>query len=129
MPEPLAGIGGVLGFAPAWYALGVVTDEFLARARARWEAGEDPNTEHYRWWAFGEFLAARRPLPPDLAAALYALGEADPEPGMGGAMMAAIVHLPECPPAVLDTAAASGRVHLVRAVARRRADPGATAER
>lgn len=129
MLELPADVGKVLGFTPAWYALGVVTDEFLVRAWARWEAGEDPNTEHYRWWAFGEFLAARRPLLPDLAAALYELGAADPDSGMGGSMMAAIVHLPECPPAVLDAAAASGQRHLVRAVARHRPERHAVVDR
>ncbi|MCI0457521.1 MAG: hypothetical protein L0Z62_11170 [Gemmataceae bacterium] len=115
-----AEFGSRLGFTPAWYSLGVVDQAFLERARAEWDKGEDANTEHYRWWAFREFVAARRPLSPDLAAALYELGAADADAGMGGSMMSAIVYLPECPQAVLDAAAASGARHLVRAVERRR---------
>jgi hypothetical protein len=113
----------MLGFTPMWFALGVVDDIVLTRHRAEWDKGQDDNTEHYRYWAFREFLAVRRPLAPDLAAALFELGAADPDQGMGGAMMADIAHLPECPPAVLDAAVASGRKHLVRIVERRQARP------
>ncbi len=104
-----------------WFALGVVTPERLAVMRAEWERGEDPNPEHYRWRAFCDFVASRRPLAPDLAVALYALGERDPDQAMGGSMMDTIVRLPECPEAVLDAALASGRRHLMRLVERRRA--------
>lgn len=115
--------GEWLGFTPAWFDLGVVDQSFLEKARAKWDKGDDPNTEHYRWWAFREFLAARRPLPPNLAVALYELGAADADSGMGGSMMSAIVYLSECPQTVLDAAAASGKRHLVRAVECRRAAP------
>jgi hypothetical protein len=114
-------LGTLLGFTPAWYALGIVNESFLTRARAWWEKGEDDNTEHYRYWAFGEFVTARRPLPPELASALYELGAADADHGMGGAMMLDIVYLSECPRAILEAAVASGRRHLVRAVERLRA--------
>lgn len=113
-----------LGFTPAWYALGVVDDALLARQQAEWDKGEDHNTEHYRYGAFRAFLAAHRPLSPELAAALFELGAMDPDQMMGGAIMADIVHRPECPPAVLDAALASGRKHLARIVERRRAEPG-----
>ncbi|MBA4191753.1 MAG: hypothetical protein C0467_27550 [Planctomycetaceae bacterium] len=109
----------LLGFWPEWRALGVINDASLAEMRARWGTGDDPNPEHYRWGAFAAYLHANRPLPPGLAADLYALGEADPDEGAGGAMMAAVVWLAECPPEVLARAAATGRRHLVRAVERR----------
>jgi hypothetical protein len=118
-----ADFGALLGFTPAWYAVGVVDQSFLARARIEWDKGEDDNTEHYRYWAFREFVAARRPLSPELAVALYELGAADADQGMGGAMMVDVVYRPECPEVVLSAAAASGRRHLVRAVERRRAEP------
>ncbi len=121
MPDEAADFGALLGFTPAWYVLGVVDQPFLVRARAEWDKGEDVNTEHYRYWAFREFVAARRPLTAQLAAALYDLGAADANRGMGGAMMAGIVKLPECPETVLAAAAVSGHKHLVRAVERRRA--------
>lgn len=117
-----------LGFTPAWFALGVVDDAVLARQRAEWDRGEDDNTEHYRYRVFREFLAVHRPLAPELAAALYDLGAADPDQVMGGAIMADVVNLPECPPSVLVAAWASGRKHLVRIVGRRRAGPSAEAE-
>jgi hypothetical protein len=110
-----------LGFTAAWFALGVVDKALLDRQRAEWDRGEDHNTEHYRYAAFRAFLAAHRPLAPELAAALFELGAADPDWSMGGAMMADIVRLPECPSSVLDAALASGRKHLARIVQQRRA--------
>jgi hypothetical protein len=115
-------IGALLGFTPAWYALEIVDQAFLARARAEWDKGEDRNTEHYRYRAFREFLAAHRPLSSQLAVALYELGAADAEQGMGEAMMVDIVFQPGCPEVVLSAAAASGRRRLVRAAERRRAE-------
>jgi len=114
----------LLGFTPAWRALGVVDDVSLAVLRAEWDRGDDPHPEHYRWRAFSDFLHARRPLPPDLAADLYALGVADPNPGAGVAMMGAVVWLAECPPEVLAAAATSRRRHLERGVERRAAAGG-----
>ncbi|AHG92899.1 hypothetical protein J421_5364 (plasmid) [Gemmatirosa kalamazoonensis] len=107
-------------FGDAWFALGLVTPERLAALRAEWASGEDRSPEHYRWQAFVEFLAERRPLSAELAAALYELGARDPDAhGMGAAMRHRIVELPECPASVLAAAAASGERHLVRAVERR----------
>ena len=111
----------LLGFTTEWFALAIVNETVLEELRADWDKGEDPNTEHYRWRAFSEFLASHRPVNPDLAMAHCELGAADMDWGMGGAMMVAIVYLPECPAAVLSAAAASGRPHLLQAVARRRA--------
>ena len=113
----------LLGFTARWAELGLVDDALLARFREEWERGDDHSTEHYRYRAFGDFLAARRPLAPELAMALYELGDSDADHGMGGAMMAVVLHLPECPPDVLNRALASDRPHLVRA-ARQRARAG-----
>jgi hypothetical protein len=52
-----------------------------------------------------------------MACTLYELGAADPDHGMGGAMMNEIVRLPECPPDVIEAAANSGRKHLVKLAA------------
>ena len=119
----LAEFARQLGFTPGWLSLGVVDDAVLARLRVDWDRGEDPNTEHYRYRAFQDFLAAHRPLTQQLAEALFELGAADEDDGMGGAMMAEIVLLPECPPGVLDAAVASGRKHLIRLVERHRRGP------
>jgi hypothetical protein len=113
-------IGVILGFTPAWYALGIVDQAFLDRARTEWKKGEDDNPGHYRYWALLEFLNAHPPLSAELAMALYELGDADTDQLMGGAIMAAIVHSPECPQAVLAAASASGRRHVIKAVECRR---------
>ncbi|MGL4463326.1 MAG: hypothetical protein ACRC1K_14350 [Planctomycetia bacterium] len=109
-----------LGFTPAWFALGVVDAAVLAWLQMEWDEGQDGNAEHYRYRAFCDFLTAHRPLGAELAAALFELGAADPDRSMGGAIMADVSRLPECPAAVLDAAAASGRKHLIRIVERRR---------
>jgi hypothetical protein len=93
--------------------------DMFDRMMAEWEKGEDHNPEHYRYWAFREFLTGHRPLTPEQAKALFELGASDADEAMGGAMMADIVYLPECPAEVLDMAIASGRKHLVRIVERR----------
>lgn len=113
----------MLGFTSEWFALGVVDSTILTRQRVEWDKGEDDNTEHYRYGAFREFLAARRPLTPELAALLFELGKADPDWTMGGAIMADVVRLPECSRTVLDAALASGRKHLVQIAQRRMAEP------
>lgn len=112
----------MIGFTPPWFRLGVVNESLIARQRAEWGKGEDTNPEHYRYRAFREFLASQQQLTPDLAKALFDLGANDPDPTMGGSIMADIVRLPECPSGIIDAAAASGRQHLVRIVQRRVAD-------
>lgn len=124
MTDATAATAELLGFTPAWFALGIADDATLAEARTRWDTGADPNTEHYRYYAFRQFLARRRPLDAATALALYELGAADADRGMGSAIMADIVHQPECPDSVLALARASGMRHLVRAVERRRGPAG-----
>ena len=105
-------------FSEPWFALGIVTPARMATLMLEWERGEDPHPEHYRWRAFQEFLSERRPLPPDTALALYALGQSDPDRAMGESIMHEIVRLPECPDSVVAAAANSGVRHLVRAAAK-----------
>ena len=119
-PSDANEIGRLLGFTPEWYTLGIVDDALLDRLRADWDKGDDPNTEHYRYRAFVDFVLVHEPLSPDLAVALYELGSRDADPGMGGAMMVNIIYRPDCPKSVLEAAAASGQRHLVRSAVRRR---------
>ncbi|WP_406693641.1 hypothetical protein V5E97_21660 [Singulisphaera sp. Ch08] len=108
----------LLGFTDRWLTLGVVTRERVEALDWEFESSSDKNSEHYRYGAFRDYLAAHRPLPPAVAEALYSLGEEDLDRGMGGAMMSDIVWLPECPPTVRDRALASGERSLVTAVHR-----------
>ena len=110
----------MLGFSEPWFALGVATEETLALAKTAYEASDDDSGEHYRYGAFLRYLSQHRPLAPPIAEALYELGNADPDYAMGGSIMADIVDLPECPPAVIAKALASDRQHLVRKVKRNR---------
>jgi hypothetical protein len=113
------GCGQPFGFTDRWFELGLVSDELLDRSLAEWSRGEGCNPEHYRYGAFKEYLAAHRPLGTEICTALFELGAADPDIFMGGAIMADIVRLPECPRTVLDAAKASGLKHLIRIVEQR----------
>lgn len=113
-------IAKVLGYSENWFRPGVIDDLLLEQQRIEWETGLDTNPEHYRYSSFRRFLAGGRPLTADLAAALFSLGLKDHDLSMGGAIMADIVRLPECPQSVLDAAIGTGRKHLEKIVARRR---------
>ena len=112
-------IAKVLGYTEDWFLLGVIDDLLLEQQRIEWETGLDTNPEHYRYSSFRRFLAGRRPLTADLAAALFFLGSKDLDLAMGGTIMADIVRLPECPQSVLDAAIDTGRKHLAKIVERR----------
>lgn len=108
-----------LGYTGAWLVLGVVSASDIARDEQECSVGDDPYPEHYRWRAFSRFLAVQESLSPHLAQQLYALGSADPDSSMGGAMMAAILRREDCPVELLHTALASNRPYLQRIAAKR----------
>ena len=112
-------ISTILGYTEDWFSLGVINAPLLEQQRIDWDSGGDTNPEHYRYSAFRSFLASRRPLTADLATALFSLGLQDSDSAMGGAIMADIVRLPECPQSVLDAASMTGRKHLEKIVERR----------
>jgi hypothetical protein len=109
----------LLKFSDQWLRLGLLTEDELCALGQEYEAGKDKNEEHYRYRLFRRYLSSHRPLPPQMAEALYELGREDPDPAMGGAMMRDIVGLAECPAGVLEKASASGEKHLVRAARQR----------
>ena len=109
----------LLQFGDQWLRLGLLTEDELCALGREYEAGEDKNVEHYRYRVFRRYLSSHRPLPLQMAEALYELGREDPQPTMGGAMMRDIVGLAECPAEVLEKASTSGEKHLVRAATQR----------
>lgn len=109
----------LLGFTDQWFSLGILTEDSLQQYGMTYESSRDKNSEHYRYGAFRWYLKEHRPLSASIAEALYELGAAGPDPGMGGAIMADIVSLPECPASVSAKALASGCKHLIREAKRR----------
>jgi hypothetical protein len=109
----------LLRFGERWFELGLLTEDELLSLGREYEASDDKNTEHYRYRVFCAFLNTHSPLSQPLAEALYELGEADPDTGLGGAMQHDILRLPECPAALMHRALASGEPHLVKAVRRK----------
>lgn len=111
----------LLQFSDEWFTLGVLTEEGLRQYADTYEMSEDKSSEHYRYGAFQWYLSQHRPLAARMANALYELGKSDPDYSMGGAIMADILHLPECPTSVIAKASNSGRKHLVRIAERKKA--------
>lgn len=109
-----------LGFTPAWFAAGVVNEEILARIKVAWDESDDRNTEHYRWGAFCDFLRSAPALSPALATELYALGEGDPDQGMGGCIMTRVLGKPGCPRSLIDAARKSARPYVAKIAQRLR---------
>jgi hypothetical protein len=96
-----------LEFSQEWIVLGIITPTKLKELEAKWATGEDPNTEHYRWGAFLDFVDSTQSLDADTAKALYNLGANDPDTTMGGSMMAHILRRKDCPKDLLESAAKS----------------------
>jgi hypothetical protein len=86
-------------FTEAWFKLGVVTPARLAALRAEWARAEERTRSTIAGVRSREFPAEQRPLPPELAVALYELGAQDRDQAMGSSMMDTLVRLPECPEA------------------------------
>lgn len=107
-------------FSDQWFRLGLLTETDLHTLGQSYETSGDRNAEHYRYKVFQDYLASHRPLSPQMAEALYELGQVDPDMAMGGAMMCDIIGLPECPPDVLEKALASGEQHLIKLVGRKK---------
>jgi len=108
-----------LEFSQSWIDLGIITPAKLQEMKERWQTGEDPHTEHYRWGAFDEFLKAHGELDADLIRALYQLGANDPDETMGGSIQAAIMRRKECPIDLLESAANSD-LNFLRKIATQR---------
>jgi hypothetical protein len=100
-------------FTNEWFELCIVTEDVI-KSLVEQRDPDDNNAEHLRYVAFKKFVAANRPLSQALCRKLYDLGCADVDSSMGGAMMADVVRLPECPIDLLIEASSSNRRNLVR---------------
>ena len=84
-------------FPERWYAAGVVTPESAADF-ARLAAGDSSKSARYWYWlAFRDFTEEHGPLTTEQCVALHALGRAEPDTNLGGAIMAHIRHERACP--------------------------------
>jgi hypothetical protein len=105
-------------FTNDWFELSIVNEELITRLVAQRDP-DDNNAEHLRYAAFKHFVAGNRPLPQDLCWRLYNLGCADVDFAMGGAMMADVLRLHECPINLLTEALSSNRKHAAQIAASR----------
>ena len=108
-----------LKFTNEWRELGIISDDVLASLETKWLSGEDPNTEHYRWKAFVDFMEQHPSLEHEVLRRVYSLGQFDHDSSMGGAMMVAILNRKECPRDLIYLASESSEKFL-RGVADRK---------
>ncbi len=105
-------------FPPTWFAAGVVTAESAADF-ARFAAGApDRPARHWLWAAFRDWSEEREALTADQCRAAFALGEAEPDRGLGTAMMCHALYQRACPADVRAAAARSDRAPVLRTAAR-----------
>jgi hypothetical protein len=96
-----------LEFSQEWIDLGIITPAKLKQLEYEWSAGEDTDTEHYRWRAFLDFIESKESLDDNTARALYNLGANDPDGAMGGSIMANVLRRKDCPKDLLELAVKS----------------------
>jgi hypothetical protein len=95
-----------LGFTPAWYALGVVDDDWVDAAVRNSRQDYDPYGVHYRYGAYVSYLRWRRnALLAGECRALFKLAINDPDSEMGCSMILDLLGAPGCPDDVPDAAA------------------------
>ena len=109
-PADPAALGG---FTVTWFELGIVSDSVIAELVVEREEDDD-HPEHLRYAAFRRFVDLNRPLQHDHCWQLYRLGASDSDIAMGGAMMADILRLSECPYDLLKVARTSARKHVTK---------------
>jgi hypothetical protein len=112
-------------FPPAWFAAGVVSPAGAADF-ARYAAADPARSNRYwRWAAFRDWVEERGRLTADECRAAYRLGETDPDPNLGTALMCSVLYQPGCPAEVRAAAAASDRRAVRRTAGLFRPDRGA----
>jgi hypothetical protein len=83
----------LLGYPREWIELGLLERPLLADQLQRFHAGEDPNTEHYRYAAFQRLLR-RRQWTDELIDQYVRLVELDPDRTMATSALCALFDHP-----------------------------------
>jgi hypothetical protein len=96
-----------LEFSQEWIDIGIIAEAKLSQIEAEWLDSDDRNPEHYRWRAFLDFSQSRASLDPMTVERLYDLSAKDPDPVMGGSIMAHVLRRKDCPEDLLRVAAES----------------------
>lgn len=104
-----------LTFPPSWFAAGVVTAESAADFARLAAANPGRSESAWRWLAFRDFVEETGPLTAAACRACSALGAAEPDAGLGTAVMCAVLYQRHCPADVRAAAAADGRPAVRRA--------------
>ncbi len=91
----------LLGYPRAWLDFGLLERPLLADQLARFRAGEDRNTEHYRYAAFQRLLR-RRALSDEFIDQYVRLYELDPDRQMAISALCGLIDHPAITGAQLD---------------------------
>ena len=91
-------------FTQRWIELGIIDTEKFAKIKQKYLKGEDTSTEHYRWWAFDDFLQKNKVISEKVFYQIYDLGKTDPDYAMGRAMRFDVIKRSDCPIELIDLA-------------------------
>ena len=90
-----------------WIDLRIIDHQNFIQIKDKYLEGEDGSTEHYRWWAFTNFLQANHNLAQDKFYQIDNLGKNDPDFAMGRAIRISLMGHPNCPKELIDRAIAN----------------------
>lgn len=91
-------------FPQTWFAAGVVTAESAADFARFASLHPERPTRHWRWACFRDWSEEREPLTATECRAAFALGEAEPDPNLGTAIMCHALYQRACPSDVRERA-------------------------
>ena len=93
-----------LQFTKEWIDLGIINNKNFIKIKEKYLEGDDDNTEHYRWWAFTDFLQNNQNFAQEKFYQIDNLGKNDPDFAMGRSMRISLMGHPNCPKELINTA-------------------------
>ena len=91
-----------LKFTKEWIEAGIVNIENFSQIKEKYLEGKDNRTEHYRWWAFTNFIQKNKTISKNTFYQIYDLGQKDSDYAMGRAMRFDIIKRLDCPKELID---------------------------
>ncbi len=93
-----------LNFTQEWIELGIVNVNIFSKIKEEYLKGEYPRAEHYRWWAFTDFIQKNKTISNSTFYKIYNLSKKDTDYAMGRAMRFDLIQHLNCPQEVIEIA-------------------------
>ena len=84
-----------LGYSKAWIDYGHLEESTLTEQIKKFVAGEDPNTEHYRYASFRKILENAQVVSDKLIEELLVLVDSDPDQSMASSVLYQLISRPD----------------------------------